>query len=331
MSDGQLYFEDVEVGALLPALTRGPFTIKDLVKFGAATNDYSEIHFDEGSARARGLPGPVIHGPFKSALLAQMLNRWAGPEGTLKRFSCQYRRMDVVGETLTCQGKVTGKSIRDGKATIECEVWTENSKGEITTRGNAAAVLPTRQTARGNQPSKDAALAADLSQISLITDQMRRDLKLRKVAGVSTYKVDRKWISQFATAFGDPNPLWHDEHYARTEGRFDGMTAPPTFFAALDPVERKELSLDEWVETIPYKNTGGGVAFSEVEYFMPIQVDQAVTVEVSYTDIHERDGRSGRLLFRIRETLLQNERGAVIARARIGHVRSYDLSRKRAE
>jgi acyl dehydratase len=142
----QRYHEDVAIGMELPPLTRGPFTIRDLVKFAAATDDYSEIHFDESVVRARGLPAPVVHGPLKSALLAQMLTGWIGPAGALKRLACQYRQMDVVGETLTCRGKVTGKTVRDGESIVECEVWTENGRGEVTTRGTAILILPTRNS-----------------------------------------------------------------------------------------------------------------------------------------------------------------------------------------
>jgi acyl dehydratase len=102
----QVYFEDVAVGMQLPPLTRGPLTIKDLVKFAAATNDYSEIHFDESVVRERNLPAPVVHGPLKSAFLAQLLTGWAGAEGVLKRLSCRYRGLDVAGEILTCHAKV---------------------------------------------------------------------------------------------------------------------------------------------------------------------------------------------------------------------------------
>ena len=325
----QRVFEDVEIGAALPPLTRGPLRIRDLVRFAAATNDYSEIHFDEAAARARGLPGPVVHGPLKSAFLAQMLTTWMGPGGLLRRLACQYRRTDVAGETLTCRGRVTGKVRREGEALVECEVWTENQAGEVTTRGHALVALPCGQPAAERPAGAGGAAPPDPSRISLITDEMRRDLRLGEVAGAFTYEVDRGWIRQFVEAFEDPNPLWRDEATAKEEGRFGALIAPPTFFGALDPVERKELLLDAWVETIPYKNTGGGNAFNEVEYFLPIRAGDTITVEVTYTDVHERDGRSGRLLFRVRENVLRNQRGELVARARSGHVRSYDLTQPR--
>jgi acyl dehydratase len=313
----QVYFEDVAVGMQLCPLTKGPLTIKDLVKFAAATNDYSEIHYDESVVRERNLPAPVIHGPLKSAFLAQLLTGWAGAEGVLKKLTCHYRGMDVAGEILTCHAKVVATSIQAEEHLVECEVWTENSKGEATTRGTAVVALPSRAARR------------DPKEISLITGEMRRDLRLGMVAGRFEYEVDRKWIDRFAAAFEDPNPLWHDEEFARREGRFNALIAPPTFFAALDPVETKELLLDPWVETLPYKNTGGGNAFNEVEYYLPIRAGDRIGVEVTYTDIYERDGRSGRLLIRVRENVLRNQEGVLVARARSGHIRSYDLTQPR--
>ena len=317
MTGEQIYFEDVAVGIRLPPLAKGPLTIKDLVKFAAATNDYSEIHFDESVVRDRGLPAPLVHGPLKSTYLAQLLTGWAGAEGVLKKLSCQYRKMDVAGESLTCHAKVVATSVQGEEHLVECEVWTENSKGEVSTRGTATVILPTRAARR------------DPKTISLITEEMRRDLRLGTVGGTFEYEVDRKWIAGFATAFEDGNPLWHDEEYARREGCWGAMIAPPTFFAALDPVETKELLLDPWVETIPYRNTGGGNAFNEVEYHLPIRAGDRITVEVTYTDIYERDGRTGRLLIRVRENVLRNQEGALVARARSGHIRSYDLTQPR--
>ncbi len=309
----QIFFEDVTVGMALPTLTRGPISITDLVKFSAATNDWTAFHFDERAARERNLPGPLIHGPLKAAILGQLLSDWVAPRGRLERLKCEYRRMDVAGDMLTFGGTVTAIVER----AVECEIWSRNRRGETTTTGNATVTLPLRADYK------------DPRDISLITEEMRKDLCLGSVAGTFTYQVEAAWIGRFADAFLDANPLWHDAAYAAEEGRFGGISASPTFFAALDPVETKELLLDDWVDHLPYKNTGGGNAFNEVEYFLPVRAGDRITVEVTYTDIFEREGRSGRLLFRIRENVLRNQDGALVAKVRNGHVRSYDVSMPR--
>ena len=40
-----------------------------------------------------------------------------------------------------------------------------------------------------------------MSEGSLISEEMRRSLKLGQVSGVFTYEVDRKWIAEFVGAF----------------------------------------------------------------------------------------------------------------------------------
>ena len=141
----QIYYDDVEPGQALPPLVRGPLRLKELVMFGAATNDYSEIHYDEAVCRDRALPGPLIHGPLKAALIARMLTDWIGPDGEVKKLSCRYSRMDVAGDTITCKGRVKSKLVKDGLHLVECEVAAENGKGEVAVHGTAIVSLPAKR------------------------------------------------------------------------------------------------------------------------------------------------------------------------------------------
>ena len=47
---------------------------------------------------------------------------------------------------------------------------------------------------------------------------------------------------------------------------------------------------------------------------------------VTYTEIYERSGRSGRLLFRVRESVLSDQRGERIGVTRSGHVYAYNVA-----
>jgi len=44
----------------------------------------------------------------------------------------------------------------------------------------------------------------------------------------NTYAVTAKDIKRFAQAIDDPNPLYHDEEYAKSS-KFKGIIAPPLF------------------------------------------------------------------------------------------------------
>ena len=140
----QLYYEDVEVGMELPTLIKKP-TTQQLVKWAGASDDYYEIHYDRDFAQSTGLPGIIVHGRLKSSFLAQLLTDWIGDGGTVKKVSVQHRGMDFPEGQITCRGKVTKKYDQDEEHVVECEIWTENPKGEKTAPGSAIVALPSRE------------------------------------------------------------------------------------------------------------------------------------------------------------------------------------------
>ena len=139
-----LYYEDVEVGMELPPLVKHP-TTRQLVKYAGASGDFYEIHYDKDFAQSTGLPGVILHGALKNAFLGQLITDWIGEHGTLKKLSVQYRGMDMPGSPLTAKGRVTRKYEEGGKHYVECEIWLENAKGEVTTPGTATVILPSRR------------------------------------------------------------------------------------------------------------------------------------------------------------------------------------------
>ena len=150
----QLYWEDVEVDSEITPLSKVAST-RMLVKFAGASGDFNPLHYEDAFAASQGVGKPIVHGQLKRAWLAQLITDWIGEQGTLKKFSCQFRGMDYPrpmktivepqeGETWWCKGKVTSKYIEGAEHWIECEIWVENGKGERTTPGSAIVVLPSR-------------------------------------------------------------------------------------------------------------------------------------------------------------------------------------------
>jgi acyl dehydratase len=140
----QIFYEDVEEGAEVPTLVKH-ITRRQLVMWAGASGDYYELHYDKDFAQSSGVSDVLVHGRLKAALLGQLITDWIGEEGILKKLSCSYRGMDFPGEHLVCKGRVTRKYVKDGEHYIECEIWTENPKGERTTPGTAAIILPSRE------------------------------------------------------------------------------------------------------------------------------------------------------------------------------------------
>ena len=142
MSD-QVYFEDVEEGSEVPTVEKNP-TTQQLVKYAGASGDYYQIHYDQGFARANGLPDVILHGALKNAFLGHLMTDWVGEHGALRKLSAQYRGMDVPGTPIYAKGVVTKKYVENGENLVECDIWLENHKGEKTTPGSALVALPSR-------------------------------------------------------------------------------------------------------------------------------------------------------------------------------------------
>ncbi|HEY2665101.1 MAG TPA: MaoC/PaaZ C-terminal domain-containing protein [Candidatus Binataceae bacterium] len=139
----QLYFEDLEVGSELPPLEKNP-TTQQLVRYAGASGDFYQIHYDKDFALGNGLPGVILHGALKNAFLGQLMTDFAGEQGTLRKLSVQYRGMDQPGAKVTARGKVKKKYVEGGEHFVECDIWLENAKGEMTTPGSAVVMLPSR-------------------------------------------------------------------------------------------------------------------------------------------------------------------------------------------
>jgi acyl dehydratase len=139
----QVYYEDVNVGDEIPKLVKN-CTTQQLVMWAAGSGDMYPIHYDKDFAAGNGLPGVIVHGALKNAFLGQMLHEWIGEKGEIKRYSCQYRVMDVPGQDIICRGVITNKA-RDGELNlVELDIWTEKASGEKTSPGKATVLLPSR-------------------------------------------------------------------------------------------------------------------------------------------------------------------------------------------
>ena len=145
VSTEQVYFDTIEVGAELPTLVK-EVSLFTILKWGAAVNDYGPHHFDYPFAtQMLGLPNVIAHGPYNTAILAQLVTNWIGAWGVLKKHYAEMRGNVFPGDTITFQGRVTNKYEQDGDGIVECESWAQNQNGRRVTLGKSTAILPQRQ------------------------------------------------------------------------------------------------------------------------------------------------------------------------------------------
>ena len=139
----QVYIEDVSPGDEIPELFKN-CSPRQLEMWAAASGDFYEIHYDVEYAREMGLRGLVVHGALKNAFLGHLLLEWVAPLGRITRYACSYRGLDYPGEDLRCRGKITKVTNHNTEHVAELDIWIENPRGETTTPGSAAVVLPSR-------------------------------------------------------------------------------------------------------------------------------------------------------------------------------------------
>jgi len=123
--------------AALPGIVVGPITVRYLAMFATATAEFVDIHYDADYARAAGLPGPIIQGLYKTALIGRMLKDWTGDGTVIRNLNVRHRGMDLAGTTLTVGGSYQALAPAKPNEAVLCQVWVRNQQGLITTSGSA--------------------------------------------------------------------------------------------------------------------------------------------------------------------------------------------------
>ena len=238
--------------------------------------------------------GPGAPGPWMAAVLRALVNDWLGAGARVGRFSARYLAAEFVGVEIIFGGSVGAVAPHsDGAVDMACVLWVRDTAGATLVSADCIATV------------------ADDPDDALPMDRLRQVLKVGEVAGTFVYRVESNDVEHFVKAIGGT---------AMPPG-----IAPTTYFAALDPVERRDLDLDDFLQHLPFPKSGGGNAFNEVEYERPIRVGDVITVSTRYTEAYEKRGSRGTLVFRIRINEMRDQNGELVATSRCGHVLSYRL------
>jgi hydroxyacyl-ACP dehydratase HTD2-like protein with hotdog domain len=139
----QIFYEDVQPGDLLPALTVTADE-RQLFFFSAATYNGHRIHYDKDWARTtEGYDDVIVQGPLQAALLARAVTDWIGGRGRLVEYAVQNRAIALTGERLTFDGAVAGKRLVDNIGLVDLDIAGRRDD-TVLMPGTATVALPLR-------------------------------------------------------------------------------------------------------------------------------------------------------------------------------------------
>ncbi|MBI2907581.1 MAG: MaoC family dehydratase N-terminal domain-containing protein [Chloroflexi bacterium] len=169
------WWEDVKEGEPITHVVKGPLTVTDIICWyvgqGGTHNralklalEYyrrhpavayqdpvtgvpdtvQRVHWDSYMAQQIGMPNAYDVGSQRISFFTHLMTNWQGDDSFLRSLNVTLRRFNYVGDTQWLKGKVVRKYEEKGEYKVDCEVWAENQRGEITAPGHATVVLPSR-------------------------------------------------------------------------------------------------------------------------------------------------------------------------------------------
>jgi len=173
-----LYYQDVEVGAELPTMVKGPMLVTDLINFfmGAGWYGYGfpamrlgrenrkklrgfysrddfgawdaimRIHWDDGGAQKIGVPAAYDIGPLRWTWLVNYCTNFAGDDGWVYRVRGEFRRFNYVGDTTWVTATVTDKRVDPELGPlVEISLSGVNQRGDENIRGEATILVASHE------------------------------------------------------------------------------------------------------------------------------------------------------------------------------------------
>ena len=136
----QVTWDEVTVGHEISLVEE--MSSQRLVIFAAGSGDFYQIHYDDSIAAENHLPGIIVHGALKGALVGRLLDEWIGDAGRIVRWRVSYRAMDRAHVPITVWARVTRKYEDGGHALVDLDVGVRQQDGTETTPGTATVALP---------------------------------------------------------------------------------------------------------------------------------------------------------------------------------------------
>lgn len=119
-------------------------------------------------------------------------------------------------------------------------------------------------------------------------------------------QVTRELIADFCAAIGETNPLYTDPEAAKA-GPHGGIVAPPSLAAIFGDGENIFQDFPQF----EHRRLAAGM---EVEFVVPIRAGDSITTVSRVTEVYQKTGRSGAMLFIVVSSELRKQDGEIAAR-----------------
>lgn len=121
---------------------------------------------------------------------------------------------------------------------------------------------------------------------------------------MGTYEVMEDDIIHFSMVHKEVNPVFFDPE-AASKSRYGEIIAPPAYFnQVVLPESYPDLKIEHGTLEL--------FAGQEIEQKRPMRPGDVITVKSKIADVYEKTGRSGKLVFMVREATFTDQGGEVV-------------------
>jgi acyl dehydratase len=301
---------EIAVGLVLPEFCRitehGNWN-----RYAAVNDEFIDVHMSADAAKAAGQPDIFGMGNLRVAYAHNALYDWLGDAGDIVSFSCQFRALNFIGDTLRTHAVVTGESERDGCRIIQIDLGVRNQQGDETMPGTAEVIIfdgdvrmpgpPTPVTI----PSREPGVHLDEKTLSWLG---------RSVDPLTSLPVDandiRRWA--MATYYPELPPVSLVDLAVASDGPWGGLVAPRDFnpFAWVREFRPEAYP---WMRGMGTEPGGRGLNGGQRStYFAPIRPGDEITCVATLVDAYEKEGKLGTMLFLVDESRWINQAGELV-------------------
>ncbi len=144
MEQGEIYFEDVEVGDEIGPVARS-ISSGQVLQFleMSGTRSNTSRFTDDDEARGEGLPSAIVPGAMNMAIVSQLLTSWTHGV-SIKTLDLVFRKPVTHNSHLRLMGVVIGTEEVDGEPRVDCDVFIEDEEKTKLVMGTATVSLPSR-------------------------------------------------------------------------------------------------------------------------------------------------------------------------------------------